>query len=219
MSIQGHDCHPRKPRPRIKSRMIGRRSPRRGSTRRISIAQLRPLLGGRRRSVAALATASVLSGLAEAGVLAVVAQVAASLVDGATHVDATIGPIQIHTTVGVLLAAAAGLAALRLVLQAPISYLPARIAADVQAELRDGLFEAFTRASWAVQSRDREGHLQEMMTSQVVQASEGALQATILISSLFTFSVSDRVGSGAQRRRRRCRPRRSGSFVWSSAAD
>ncbi len=32
------------------------------------------------------------------------------------------------------------------------------------------LFHAFTRASWAVQSRDREGQLQETMTSQVVQA-------------------------------------------------
>ena len=47
-------------------------------------AQLRPLLGGRRRAVAALAGLSILSGLAEAVVLAVVAQVAASLVTGDT---------------------------------------------------------------------------------------------------------------------------------------
>lgn len=168
--------------------MIGRRANGR-SPRRLALGQLGPLIGGRRRSVAALAAASVLSGLAEAGVLAVVAQVAASLVNGATSVDVTIGPLAIHATVGALLGVAAGLAALRLVLQAPISFLPARIAADVQAELRENLFDAFTHASWEVQSRDREGHLQEMMTSQVVQASEGALQATILISSLFTFVV------------------------------
>ena len=117
------------------------------------------------------------------------AQVAASLVNGATRVTATIGPITVHATVGTLLAVAGGLAVMRLLLQAPISLFPARIAADVQAELRENLFDAFTHASWAVQSRDREGHLQEMMTSQVVQASEGALQAAILVSSLFTFSV------------------------------
>ena len=59
---------------------------------------------------------------------------------------------------------------MRLALQVPIAALPARIAADVQAELRRDLFNAFTRASWERAVRDREGHLQEMMTSQVVQA-------------------------------------------------
>jgi ABC-type multidrug transport system fused ATPase/permease subunit len=131
----------------------------------------------------------VLSGLTEAGVLAVVAQVAASLVSGATRVSASIGPLQIHASVGSLLAAALILAVIRLTLQVPISFLPARIAADVQARLRNDLFDAFTRASWAVQSRDAEGHLQEMMTSQVMQASEGALMATNLVTASFTFFV------------------------------
>ena len=59
---------------------------------------------------------------------------------------------------------------LRLLLQIPLSILPARIAADVQASLRTRLFDAFTRASWTVQSTDREGQLQETMTGQVMQA-------------------------------------------------
>jgi len=136
-----------------------------------------------------LAISSVLSGLTEAGILAVVAQVAATLVDGARRVHAHIGPFHIDATVGALLAVAFALAVIRLALQAPISLLPARIAADVQARLRKELFDAFTRASWAVQSRDREGHLQEIMTSQVLQATQGALQATALITALFTFLV------------------------------
>ncbi len=151
--------------------------------------QLRPLLGGRRRAVAALAGLSILSGFAEAAVLAVVAQVAASLVTGNDHVSAGIGPFDLDTTVGNLLIGAAALAVLRLALQIPISTLPARIAADVQAKLRRGLFDAFTHASWEVQSRDREGHLQEMMTSQVVQATWGAMQVNVLITALFTFAV------------------------------
>jgi ATP-binding cassette subfamily B protein len=151
--------------------------------------QLRPLLGGRRRAVASLAGFSILSGFTEAGVLAVVAQVAASLVTGEDTISAGLGPFDVNASVGDLLIIASVLAVVRLALQIPISVLPARIAADVQAKLRRGLFDAFTQASWEVQSRDREGHLQEMMTSQVVQATQGAMQVNILITAVFTFAV------------------------------
>ena len=43
------------------------------------------------------------------------------------------------------------------------------------------LFAAFNGASWAVQSRDREGQLQEIMTSQVMQAVAGAVNSTSLM--------------------------------------
>lgn len=152
-------------------------------------SQLRPLLGDRRAAVITLSITSLLSGFTEAGVLAVVAQVAASLVSGATQVHVALGPVDIHATIGTLLAVACGLAVVRLALQVPISVLPARIAADVQAGLRMRLFGAFTYASWSAQSRDREGHLQEMMTNQVVQATLGALQAAILITAVITFLV------------------------------
>lgn len=152
-------------------------------------SRMGPLLGDRRRAVVALAVSSMLSGLTEAGILAVIAQVAAVLVNGGTRAHLSVGPFHINATVGVLLAVAFVLVLSRLALQVPISLLPARIAAGVQARLRRGLFDAFTRASWAVQSRDREGHLQEIMTSQVIQASQGALQATTLVTALFTFFV------------------------------
>jgi ATP-binding cassette, subfamily B, bacterial len=152
-------------------------------------SQLRPLLGGKRRTVVSLSIISILSGFTEAGVLAVVAQVAASLVSGSKEVNAAIGPIHVHASVGALLALATGLALVRLALQVPISILPAKMAADTQAHLRRSLFAAFNQASWAMQSRDREGHLQEMMTSQVVQATWGALQISVLLTALFTFLV------------------------------
>ncbi len=152
-------------------------------------SQLRPLLGDRRGSIVALAIGSVLSGFAEAGVLAIVAQVATTLVNGVTRVHLEIGPLHIEVTVGALLAVAFVLAVIRIALQVLVSYLPARIAAEVQGRLRRRMFAAFTHASWDMQSRDREGHLQEIMTSQIMQASQGALQATTLISWLFTFAV------------------------------
>jgi ABC-type multidrug transport system fused ATPase/permease subunit len=150
---------------------------------------VRALLGSRRRLVAALAVASVLTGLAESAILTVVAQVAAALADNRTRVHAAVGPLHLNVTISTLLVAAFVLAVLRLVLQLPMSVLPAQIAADVQASLRRALFSAFTRASWAEQSRDREGHLQELMTNQIGAASAGALQAMGLVTGLFTLLV------------------------------
>jgi ABC-type multidrug transport system fused ATPase/permease subunit len=150
---------------------------------------LRPLLGDRRGLIVGLAIGSVFSGLAEAGILAVLAQVAAALVNGTADVHVNVGPLHGGETVGALLALAFGLALFRLALQVVISYLPARIAADTQARLRIDLFASFTRASWTVQSRDREGHLQEVITDQVAATTDGALLATLLLTALLTFLV------------------------------
>jgi ATP-binding cassette subfamily B protein len=171
--------------------MIGSRSAHRGKpAARLSMrARLNALIGDRRRTIVALAISSILSGFTEAGILAAVAQVATTLVNRATRVNITIGPLHAHPTVGALIAAAFALTILRIALQVPISILPARIAADVQASLRRALFSAFTRASWSVQSRDREGYLQEIMTSQVISATQGALQATTLLIAFLTFIV------------------------------
>jgi ATP-binding cassette subfamily B protein len=152
-------------------------------------SRLRLLLGERRGAVVGLASCSILSGFTEAGVLALIAQIAATLVGGKSGVHSRFGLFDLHTSIDTLFVVAIALALLRLVLQAPLSILPARIAADVQRDLRTSLFHAFTRASWEVQSSDREGHLQEIMTSQVMQATSGALQATTLITALFTFLV------------------------------
>lgn len=145
------------------------------------------LLGDRRGLIAGLVVASLLSGLTEAGILAVLAQTAAALADGASHVEVSFGPVEGSVSVGTLLAGGAALALLRFALQALLAWIPARIGTDMQARLRRELFEAFTRASWAVQSRDREGHLQELMTDQMAIAAAATLWTTILLTSAFTF--------------------------------
>jgi ABC-type multidrug transport system fused ATPase/permease subunit len=121
--------------------------------------------------------------------LAIVAQVAARLVTNASSLPINLGPFHLHAKIGTLILVALGLTLCRLVLQFPIAILPARIVADVQAGLRQRLFNAYSRASWGEQSLDREGQLQETMTLQVMQASAGALQMTVLISSLLVFLV------------------------------
>ncbi|HWX95650.1 MAG TPA: ABC transporter ATP-binding protein [Solirubrobacteraceae bacterium] len=151
-------------------------------------SQLDLLIGDKRRRIATLSLTSIFAAFTEAGILAVVAQVAAALVNG-KGVHSQTGVFHFHAAVGTLLWIGAGLALLRLALQWPLSVLPARIAADVQAQLRRRIFRSFTRASWDVQSRDREGQLQEIMTNQTSQATAGALQATALVTSLLNFVI------------------------------
>ena len=152
-------------------------------------SRLRLLIGDRMSFVLILGIASTLAALSEAGILTITAQAATSLVNGARRVGIKLGPLTVHATIGKLLLVGLGLALVRLGLQVVTSYYPARIAGDVQASMRRELFSAFTDASWDVQSRDREGHFQELMTNQITLASQGALQATTLVVSLFTFLV------------------------------
>ncbi|HUA74442.1 MAG TPA: ABC transporter ATP-binding protein [Solirubrobacteraceae bacterium] len=147
------------------------------------------LLGRRRKTVVVLAVCSIFSGFAEAGTLALIAQIASTVVTGAKTVHFDHSFLHVTASRGTLILVAFGLVMLRLVLQFPLSILPSRIAANVQGNLRKSLFDAFTRASWSVQSRDREGQLQETTTSQVMSATAGALQATGLITSTATFLV------------------------------
>jgi ATP-binding cassette subfamily B protein len=146
------------------------------------------LVGDRRGTIVLLAVFSMLSGFAEAMILALLAQIASTAAKGG-HAPPTLGKFHIHATPGTLFAVAGALAVFRVVLQAPMAILPARIAASVQSRLRRQVFRAFTMASWEVKSNDLEGHLQETMTSQVLQATGGALQATSLVIAFFSFLV------------------------------
>ncbi|HEV7162129.1 MAG TPA: ABC transporter ATP-binding protein [Solirubrobacteraceae bacterium] len=151
-------------------------------------ARVKLLIGDRRGAVVGLALSSVFGGFIEAAFLTLVAQIATSVVAKGNRV-AGHSLLHFHASTGTLILIAFALTLARLMLQVPLSVLPARIAADVQAGLRRRIFHAFTRASWTVQSADREGQLQETMTSQVMQATGGALQATALITSSLTFIV------------------------------
>lgn len=109
--------------------------------------------------------------------------------NGTTRIRVDLGALHLNEAVKTLLVLGVLLALVRLLLQAVLSTLPARIAADAQARLRCELFASFTHASWALQSRDREGHVQELMTNHVREATVGILQATALMTATLTFLV------------------------------
>ena len=148
---------------------------------------LRLLAADHKWMAVAFVVGALASGFLESVILVLVAQVAARLVEGGTHVVVDAGPIHVRTTIGVVLAVAGACAAARVGLQVAVAYLPARIAADVQARLRGGLFDEFDRSSWSVQAEERDGHLQELVTSHVVQATQGLMQAGVLVTSALGF--------------------------------
>jgi ATP-binding cassette subfamily B protein len=149
------------------------------------------LVGDQRRPIALLALCSIFSSFVEAATLAIIAQLAASVVGGVqkgTH-NAAGSFLNLHVSVGTQILIAFGLCVLRLLLQIPLSTLPARIGAEVMARLRTELFDAFSRASWTTLSRGKEGKVQEIMTNQVAQAVNAVIGTTGLIASTLQFIV------------------------------
>jgi ATP-binding cassette subfamily B protein len=163
--------------------------PKRRPSVRTMAALANRLIEHQRRAVGTLAGVSFLSGLTESAMLALIAQVAVALVNGDHRAHVHLGPTHVSAPVKTLIFIAFGMTAVRLALQFPASYLPARISANVQASVRRRIFHAFTSASWAAQSQDREGQLQETMTSQVMQATSASMQLTTLINASITFVV------------------------------
>jgi ATP-binding cassette subfamily B protein len=150
---------------------------------------LRPLIAERRGAVVVLAITSLLSGVTESAILAILAETAAALVNRTSHVHASLGPLRLDASIGSLIMLALALAVVRLILQVIAAVVPARMAAGLLTQLRSKAFAAFTSASWGMQSRDREGYLQEIMTNQSMQFLTGVMQAIQLGIALLTFLV------------------------------
>jgi ABC-type multidrug transport system fused ATPase/permease subunit len=136
-----------------------------------------------------LAMLSIAAGVSEAAVLAIVAQVAAALATSANAVQAHLGIGSVNVSIGTLLVVGGAIAAARLLLLIPVSSLAAHLTSDAEATMRERLFRAFVHASWTLKSRDREGKLQELMTSQINQATAGVMQTTYVVTYLFSFTA------------------------------
>jgi ABC-type multidrug transport system fused ATPase/permease subunit len=147
------------------------------------------LLGRRRTAVATLVVISVVAGINEAGILAVVATAAAALVNGGHRVHVSLASVSLNVRYGTLMLIGFAMALLRLGLQIPLSTLPARIMVDVEASLQGELFAAYSNAAWGEQARDREGHLNELVGNQALQAAVGTLSVTGLVTATITLAV------------------------------
>lgn len=144
-------------------------------------------MGLPRRQLALLGLVSISAGVAEAGVVALVVQAAASLSSG-TLPSVSVGPVSLGGLgITTLLTVAVALALLRAALGFVLSAVPARLASDAQARLQRRLLAAFLSASWATQADEREGHLQETATSQAAYAMYAARYVANAVSAAVVF--------------------------------
>ncbi len=118
-----------------------------------------------------------------------VAQAAAAMVNRPSQVHISLGPVGVTGTIGGLLAIGLVLVLVRFLLQFVICIVPAQIAADMMVRIRSQVLSAFIRASWAEQSRDREGLLQELLTNQSGAAVQCVLLAATLVVTAITFVI------------------------------
>jgi ATP-binding cassette, subfamily B, bacterial len=153
---------------------------------RRGVARLSPLMGGRRPTLIIVAMVSTAAGIAEAGVLALIARIAAAM-SGGLETAVRFGPFDLRSSTSSLLVIAAALAVVRLVLQLVVARLPASLSAQVQSRLRTRLFDAFLAASWTARSAEKEGHLQELMGGQTNQAGNAVIQVANGFSAALMF--------------------------------
>jgi ABC-type multidrug transport system fused ATPase/permease subunit len=130
---------------------------------------------------------SVVAGLLEAALLALIAMLASALSEGRSRVDAGLGPLDISASVPTLLLVGVALALVRAALQVWLAYLPAAMRADVMARLRRALFDSFTRTSWSVQSAERDGYFQSLMATHVTYASLAITRLSTGITAVLMF--------------------------------
>jgi ABC-type multidrug transport system fused ATPase/permease subunit len=156
---------------------------------RATYRRLKPFLAVTRWQVAVLTMASALAGFVQAGILILLVRAALQLSSrqraSAIHVP-VIGAV-LHPTTSDLIVSALGLACFWLVLQAVLVYLPARIGTDVLTSLRTDTFAFFVQANWSLQSQQEESDLIDILTSQVVRATQAVLFFSGAMSSLFNF--------------------------------
>lgn len=133
---------------------------------------LEPYLRRNRARLAVLASASLLGGFAEAAVLVVIARVAFAITQQDSSVTVSAGPVGPYdVSVPALIALAAVATLARLALNVVTAWEGATITSRVLARGRATLTRAFLRASWGLQSTERQGHLQELLTVHAVYAS------------------------------------------------
>jgi ABC-type multidrug transport system fused ATPase/permease subunit len=149
---------------------------------------VRPLLVGQRHRLAILAFTSIVGGLVEAALLVVLARSAFALASGDDNVTVDVPIVgTFHFTVSGLLGIGVGLVFVRMALNWTGVLMAARSALDVQIRLRRSLTQCYLRASWGLQSSQREGHLQQLISGFASTASGALANLAGLITSSFNL--------------------------------
>ena len=139
-----------------------------------------------------ISVAAGLGGFAEAAVLVLISRIAFALAsegDQRSHVLVDLGPINTELTLPTLMGLASALVALRLVLTLGQAKLAARTCTDVLSRTRRRLLALYLGASWSLQSEEREGRLQELLTTYATNGSNSVLFLTSGAVAIFNLAA------------------------------
>jgi ATP-binding cassette, subfamily B, bacterial len=153
-------------------------------------AGLRPYLRSNGRRMALFTSTTLIGGLGEAFLLYLVVRVATAMAAGQDAVTIEIGPLAVdQVSIGQLFLTALVLVAVLVLLATIAATVAARMSMAALVRARRQTFDAFISSSWALQSREREGHLQELLTTHVKKLSQAVIVATDGITASVSFTA------------------------------
>ncbi|HEU5149627.1 MAG TPA: ABC transporter ATP-binding protein [Iamia sp.] len=151
---------------------------------------VRSVTGPVRGSVAVITLTSLLVGFAESGVLVLVAHAGVALSGADDAADIAVGPFDAGAwSVGTLIILALILALVRFGAQVANVWFTTRLVTEVLGRLRRETLTDFLASSWGVQSEERRGHLQDLMTSFVTNIAAALISCAGAVSAALTFAV------------------------------
>lgn len=141
------------------------------------------------RGFALLGCSTALAGILEAMVLVIVVNVALAITQG-TASDSIVLPIfDSAASSGALLWVAAGGALFIFLLHTATARLTSKLSTDVLESGREQALRAYLQASWPAQARDREGALQETVSTLAVQSSTLCVAFATAISAFLSLAA------------------------------
>jgi ABC-type multidrug transport system fused ATPase/permease subunit len=146
-----------------------------------------PFLAGQRRRMVLLTTSAIAGGFAEAGALVVIARVAVELAskNSSDHIDVA----GTSVSLGLLIGIAVVLVIIRTALAVWQARLSALATTTTLSNVRKSLVKLFLGASWALQSSEREGRIQELLTTYAGMASNAIVHLVVGIVSACSIAA------------------------------
>ena len=161
---------------------------------RATIRLATSFLGNRRWKLALLAGLAAMAGLSEALALVIIARLAFVLASNADVVPVTAGPLgRIEIGFSTMIAVAVILVLFRGALQVVVARVSSSMWTSVLAEVREEMLRGYLGASWALQSDERSGRLQELVSSFATTAAGSVsliAQSLVSLFSLLAFALT-----------------------------